>query len=94
MKSVIEVPSSGNLLYGTITHVTPRGMLIVRASHRRRWIETYRNVRGRLEVAHRYLAGWEEVRPERELCAWQGRFSLVKPPIGKEAIENVQSQGS
>lgn len=83
-KSVIEVPSSGNLLYGTITHVTDRGLMIVLTSHRRRWVETHRYRKkdgvSVKEVANRYMTDWEELRPERELCAWQGKFSLVLPP--------------
>lgn len=80
MKVVIEVPSTGNLLYGTVTHLTDRGLMIVLASHRRKMVEVTRKVKGRIEVVKRYLADWEEVSPERELCAWRGRYSMVKGP--------------
>lgn len=85
MRYVIEIPSSGNLLYGTIEHITDRGLMIVLASHHRRWAETLRRTKGgRYEVATRYLGKWEILSPPRYLCAWKGKFSLVKPLIGGE----------
>jgi len=79
-KSVVEIPSSGNLLYGTVEHITDRGLLIVLTSHRRRWIEVHkwRQVDGvrKKVLANRYLTEWEKLEPERLLCAWQGRFTM------------------
>lgn len=81
---VVQVPSTGNYLYGTVEHVTDRGMMIILTSRRRRWIEVYKyrqkdGVRKKV-LANRYLTEWEELSPPRLLCAWQGKFVGIRGP--------------
>ena len=93
-KSVIKVPSSGNLLYGSVEWVTDRGLMLVRTSHRRRWIETHkwRRIDGKRKkvLAHRYMTDWERLSPPKLLCAWQGKYSMVKPP--EEEVKNEAAE--
>ena len=62
------VLSHGTFLYGTVTYVTERGMMVVLATHRRG--------RGTIVRKHKrvsYLKAWEEISPPRKMLAGGGK---------------------